>query len=194
MDIRRIVIVGGPGAGKSTILKPLTERFRGVLYPVQEAATYVIENYEFFPPFEGEELRRFQKQVAALQHLWEENGGQYVRETGMQGLLCDRGRVDGPAYLPGGLEEWEDLLATSLEAELDRYTMAIFLEMPPREQYERIRFSNPSRCEDWEEAKPLSDRILNLWELHREFCMIPYLPVPERITHVESLVRAHLDR
>jgi predicted ATPase len=193
MSMKRIVLAGGPGSGKSTILEALILRFQNELCVVEEAATYLIVNCWFKPPFFGEYLLLFQARVSNLQREWEDAGVGQAQENGMKGILCDRGRVDGPAYLQGNILEWETLLKTTLQAELSRYTLVLFLEMPDEAQYRRIASSNPVRFEPWKEAKPLSDRLTAAWSLHPQFNRIPYIPVPDRIAHVESLIQAHIN-
>lgn len=194
MNIRRIVMVGGPAAGKSVILESLTERFQGILHPIKEAATHIIETSGLTPPFSGEDLHRFQRLVAEVQHEWESQGLEVARAASMRGLLCDRGRLDGQAYLPGGRQQWEELIGTTHADEVARYSLVIVFGMPDEAQYNRVKASNPARSESYSEAAALAERLYEAWSAHPHLHHVPYIPILDRLAWVESLIWDHLDR
>ena len=122
-SIYKIVLTGGPCAGKTTALDRLAAylRERGFrVFTVPEAATMIFSNGVGFDdldhvgfPFE------FQKAVLATQLHLEDTFMNLAGTTGESSvLLCDRGTCDGKAYV--NKATWEELLATrSLDSEVE---------------------------------------------------------------------------
>lgn len=156
---RRIVLTGGPGAGKTAVLELIRQSFCVHVKVLPEAAGIIFGGG--FPRWNGIDLR-----MAAQRAIF------YVQrelETAADAensaiVLCDRGTVDGAAYWPGEQEGFFSSLSTTLDEQLRRYHCVIHLRTPsPSAGYNR---SNPLRVETAEEAAAIDARIAGLWAPH----------------------------
>ena len=107
--IHKIVLTGGPCAGKTTALSRLASflRERGFrVYTVPEAATMLFMSGVAFGDLDGEpRVRAFQRALLSTQMTMEDAFEGIARSTGSPAcLLCDRGAMDGSAYC--GDETW----------------------------------------------------------------------------------------
>ncbi len=114
----RVVITGGPCAGKTAVWRFLGEAFPGGV-PVPEAATQLILDGK---SEDSLGLEGFQRAVYERQLALEEGG----LEKGLL-LLCDRGLLDGLAYFPSLF----DCLDVSREEVLNRYAVVVQVEVIP---------------------------------------------------------------
>ena len=101
--IHKIVLTGGPCAGKTTALSRLASflRERGFrVYTVPEAATMLFMSGVAFADLDGEpRVRAFQRALLSTQVAVEDAFEGIARSTGSPAcLLCDRGAMDGSAY------------------------------------------------------------------------------------------------
>lgn len=150
----RIVITGGPCAGKTQVWRFLGEAFPAGV-PIPEAATQLILGGKS----EGSlGLEEFQRAVYERQLALEEAG----REKGLL-LLCDRGLLDGLAYFPSLLA----CLDVSQDEILARYAMVIQVEVIRDPQAYGLHFSNnPARREDHTRALALERELERIYERH----------------------------
>ncbi len=150
----RVVITGGPCAGKTELWRFLGEAFpQGV--PVPEAATNLILAGQ---SEESLGLVHFQRAVYARQLELEEEALKKGRL-----LICDRGLLDGVAYLP----ELLSLPGIRAEETEGRYAMVIHLEVirDPR-AYAAHCGTNPARHEGQARALLLEGRLREVYERH----------------------------
>lgn len=170
-EIKKYVLTGGPGVGKSTLLEILGKQ--GV-YTIAEVATYIIEresarNSEILP---WKNKAAFQKAVLETQIKWEATparlneettrileNGQYrkvkTREQDIETIVQDRGIPDGIAYyLIDGLEAPTELLEAAKKA---NYTGIFILDPVPYK-------NTTTRREDPETAKKLHEKIREVYE------------------------------
>ena len=101
--IHKIVLTGGPCAGKTTALSRLASflRERGFrVYTVPEAATMLFTSGVAFGDLDAEpRVRAFQRALLSTQVAVEDAFEGIARSTGSPAcLLCDRGAMDGSAY------------------------------------------------------------------------------------------------
>src|SRR5690349_17226698 len=106
--IPKIVLTGGPCAGKSTCLRRVAEELGSQVCVIREAATTLLE-HGFPPPgshpTRGQELVQImQETILTLQRNIEMAVEAAVELTPARVILCDRGVLDGAAYWPGGLD------------------------------------------------------------------------------------------
>ena len=96
--VRRIVLTGGPGAGKTVIAKEIVNRFPNQFVLVPEAATQVYAALQTrWDRLDLEGRRDVQRRIYRLQREQEDR----VRDTHPDHvLLLDRGTIDGAAYWP----------------------------------------------------------------------------------------------
>ena len=155
---RRVVLTGGPGAGKTAVLELIRQFFCSHVKVLPEAAGVVFGGG--FPRENDLECRRAaQRAIFHVQRELEATGDSH----GPAIVLCDRGTVDGVAYWPGGPDLWS-ALGTTLEQQLGRYDAVIHLRTPPgRHGYNQ---QNPLRTESATEAADIDARIAQVWERH----------------------------
>jgi predicted ATPase len=157
----RVVITGGPCAGKTEVWRFLGEAFPGGV-PVPEAATQLILDGK---SEDSLGLEGFQRAVYERQLALEEGGG----EKGLL-LLCDRGLLDGLAYSPSLFA----FLDVSREEVLNRYAVVIQVEVIPDPQTYSLHFSNnPARHEDHTRALALERELKGIYERHPTYVFLP---------------------
>jgi predicted ATPase len=154
---RRVVLTGGPGAGKTAVLEVIRQAFCEHIVVLPEAAGIVFGGG--FPRRPDDAVRRAAQR--AIYHVQREL--ESATEASQPAvILCDRGTVDGFAYWPGPDDFWQQV-GTTEEAELARYDAVIHLRTAPDGAYTH---SNPLRLESAEEARVIDDRIARAWEKH----------------------------
>ncbi|MFC1685743.1 AAA family ATPase [Nanoarchaeota archaeon] len=170
---KKYVLTGGPGVGKSTTLKVLSNK-KGVC-TLREAATYVITQ-ELDKEKQGKEAQLpwtdrdgFQKRVLEQQLRWEEGIPFHAR------IFLDRGVIDGLAYYRlDGITPPKEL---EKAAEESRYDKIFLLERLT--SFERTT----TRREDLETAQKLH------YLVEKEYKKYGYNPI--RIPEADPESRAH---
>ena len=170
--IKRIVIAGGPGSGKSTFILDLSGEYPDVQF-CPEVASIVIGQVGIDPPSTPLEENRFQQAVYRTQKIFERTSIEYAASLKKRAVVFDRGTVDAPVYLTGGVSQFEGLFRTSMKAELASYDAVIFLDIPPEDVYERICANNPSRSENYEDAVKRNEGVRKLWSEHPNCYIVP---------------------
>ena len=163
---RRVVLTGGPGAGKTAVLELIRLFFCEHVKTLQEAAGIVFGGR--FPRSDRPPLR--QAAQRAIYHIQREL--ESVAETENAGVvLCDRGTVDCAAYWIGDGDLFS-AVGTTRASELARYDAVIHLRTPTSPQaYNR---DNPLRLESIEEAAVIDVHIATQWSEHpRRFVVEP---------------------
>src|SRR5438067_4269108 len=124
--MKRIVLTGGPGAGKTVVTTRIAADDPQRFVRVPEAATQVYFALQTrWDRLDIEGRREVQRKIYHLQVEQEER---MAREHPEKILLLDRGTVDGAAYWPEGAEEyWKDL-GTTVEKELARYDAVVWMQ------------------------------------------------------------------
>jgi predicted ATPase len=156
---RRIVLTGGPGAGKTAVLELIRQSFCGHVRVLPEAAGIVFGGG--FPRGTDLALRRAaQRAIFHVQRELEE-----VSDVGNPAIvLCDRGTIDGLAYWPEGPPEYLASVGTTLEEQYARYNAVIHLRTPGTAAGYNNR--NPLRIESAAEALAIDEKILRVWDRH----------------------------
>lgn len=156
---RRVVLTGGPGAGKTALLELIRQSFCSHVQVLPEAAGVVFGGG--FPREDDPACRRAaQRAIYYVQRELETAGDSHRPAI----VLCDRGTIDGLAYWPGSAEEFWSSLATTLQGELGRYDAVIHLRTPAKEQ--GYNHQNPLRTESAAAAAVIDERILQAWDQH----------------------------
>jgi hypothetical protein len=123
---KRIVITGGPGAGKTAILEVARRDLCKHVEVLPESARIAFSGG--FPRRQDDAgLRGAQRAIFHLQHELERMGPESPTATT---LLCDRGTLDGLAYWPGAWDEFFRDVGTTMQQELARYSVVIHLRVP----------------------------------------------------------------
>lgn len=167
--IPRVVITGGPGSGKSSVMDLLRYEKSNLQF-VPEVASIVIGQLGIKPKKKINKF--FQRLVHNTANLFETTSAQYATLEGKSGIVLDRGLPDGAAYFEGGVGEYEEVLSTSIKQEYSRYKLVIFLDVPPKDVYEKIKENNPARTESYEEARERGDRTFEAWRHHPNLVVI----------------------
>ena len=155
---RRVVLTGGPGAGKTAVLELIRKSFCKHVKVLPEAAGILFGGG--FPRGESPEIRRAaQRAIFFTQRELEAAAD----ASNAAIVLCDRGTVDGVAYWPGPDDFWS-AVGTTLEEQLRRYHAVIHLRTPRSEG--GYSHDNPLRIESAAEAAAVDERILHAWEGH----------------------------
>lgn len=184
--VRKIAVTGGPCGGKSEVMEALKEIFGQSATIMPEVATQLLEipYGEGGVGIPGKDLEWSQD--------WQDNFQQMVidkqledetiltqiaslRETDVI-LICDRGVLDGAAYLEGGRHEFLEKFSLSEEQCFGLYDAVIHLNSLATdnpELYERLKATNPSRFEDAETAQELDHKLHRAWEGHPRHIRIP---------------------
>ena len=185
-DRRRVVLTGGPGAGKTAVLELVMRSLCRHVKVLPEAAGIVFGGG--FPRAPHDSYRRAgQRAIFHVQRELEVTGD--VDNPAI--VLCDRGTLDGLAYWPGVSEDFWRETGTSLAAELARYDVVLHLRTPSVAQ--GYNQQNPLRTEPAGLAAQIDARILNVWERHpRRFVVEAEGDFLDKASVALSILRAEL--
>ena len=171
-DIKKIVLTGGPCAGKTTALVKVIEHFSSRGYKVftipevptiflQAGMDYLTKNQDWF--YEGE------KSTLEIQLALEDDFTRMAQTiNGPVVIICDRGALDISAYLP--TEMWEKITGlcnVTTQQLRDRYDAVLPLVSAAdgAEQYYNTT-SNEVRTEGIEKARLLDRKVIQAWTGH----------------------------
>ena len=162
---QKYILTGGPGTGKSTLIKKLGNIGE---YIIEEAAEFTIrlmQNKGIKEPWKRED---FQLRILEFQLKWENDIYQNTKR-----VFIDRGIPDGLAYATPHTETYERILEETKKTRYDK----VFL-------IESLGFTEKTkvRREDLEESKKLENTIENIY---RSFgydpIRIPAFTIQERL-------------
>jgi len=182
---RRVVLTGGPGAGKTAVLDLIRESFCVHVKVLPESAGIVFGGG--FPRGESIVLRQAaQRAIFYVQRELEIAG-----DAGNPAIvLCDRGTVDSAAYWPGPEDFWSSV-GTRLEQQLLRYDAVIHLRTPTVEN--GYNQQNPLRIESATDAATVDGRIASVWEQHpRRFVVEASRDFLDKAVRVIEILRAEV--
>jgi predicted ATPase len=186
--MKKIVVTGAPGSGKTVITAALLRRFPDRFILVPEAATQVYALLQTrWDKLDLEGRRDVQRQIYRLQTEQERRlEAAHPDKT----LLLDRGTIDGAAYWPDGADDyWRDL-GTNHAAELQRYDAVVLLETAATLGLYDGDSSNVCRFEDAPGAIAAGERLKQLWAGHPHLHIIAaYEKLDEKLADVEALLR-----
>ena len=188
MEISRVVITGGPCAGKSTAMSYVQNAFTELGYTVlfvPETATELITGG--VAPWTCGTNLEYQKCQMRLQLEKERIFLQAAKTMNADKILivCDRGLLDNKAYMTE--EEFAEAVKYigSSEVELrDNYDAVFHLvtaAMGAEEFYTRA--NNAARTETVEEARALDGKLISAWTGH------PHLRVIDNSTSFENKMK-----
>lgn len=163
----RIVVTGGPGAGKTTAADLFRREIGERVVVVPEAATLLYSGG--FPRVTEPTARRATQ--SAVYHLQRNLEDVQSARFPERILLCDRGTVDGAAYWPDEPATFFAAMGTDHAAELARYDAVLFFESAAVGGIS-IEGGNPIRNESLEEAVRLDHALRALWAPHPRFVVV----------------------
>ncbi len=171
---QRIVLTGGPGAGKTAVLELVRRTLCPHVRVLPESAGILFGGgFPRGPTLEAK--RAAQRAVFYVQRELEAT----AETADIAIALCDRGTIDSLAYWPGPDDFWASL-GTTIDEQLARYRAVIHLRTPPADEYTR---ANPLRVETVAEAHTIDNRIALAWARHPRHYEVP-------ATH-DFLAKAH---
>ena len=170
-QITKIVVTGGPCAGKTTALSWIQNAFTKMDYAVlfvDETATQLITGGA--ASWLTTSNRDYQWQLIQLQQAKEKaftEIGKTLKEEKIL-IVCDRAVMDNCAYMTGEEFEWIlDRMDTRRDTFLDEYGAVFHLVTAAKgaEEYYTLA-NNQARTETPEEAIALDDKLIAAWEGH----------------------------
>lgn len=183
----KIVLTGGPSAGKTTIAEALVRAYWDRLSLVPESASLLFKGG--FPRDSSPESIVCQQR--AIYHVQNELEQSFVLKNPSHTLICDRGTLDGLAFWPLPENDFFEQMRSSKKQELSRYGWVIHLETAAQKAYKL----NGIRKESYTEAKAIDDRLKRVWQDHPRTAIVPnHMDFSLKITHVLLAVKMILDQ
>lgn len=182
MEVYRIVMTGGPCAGKTTAITKVAEQLREkgyTVFTVPEAATMIFQSggQLNFEKFNDEMIKKFQYYLLMIQMTIEDALQGIACNSGGQNivLLCDRGTMDGRAYM--SKKNWEELINEndlSMHKIRDsRYDLVIHISSAANGAEDFYNLSNnKARSEHLDLARDLDKKLEEAWIDHPNFVQI----------------------
>jgi len=184
---RRIVLTGGPGAGKTAVLELARQAFCAHVVVVPEAASLLFKGG--FPRGSSEAQR--QAAQRAMYFVQRELECSAAADRNPAVLLCDRGTLDGLAYWPGDPALFWENAHSSCQEQLARYDVIIHLRTPSAGN--GYNHQNPARIESAVEAADIDARIGQVWSAHPRRFEVPSTPgFLEKASRTLALIQQEL--
>lgn len=199
--VRRIVLTGGPGSGKTTVLEKIDQVFSAQGYLViilDETASYLINRR--IKPFgdNAVSLLNFQELVMRMQLAKEDVFDRAVEmlPPNLDVLIVyDRGTLDNRAYI--NEQEFEEVLARlnnvkSIAELMAKYDLVINL-VGRKDLY--TTENNKARSEDSDTAMKLGEKTLQAWLGHPKIkIVLPKEEMDDKVKEVLNEINALLDK
>jgi predicted ATPase len=188
--MQRIVLTGGPGAGKTSISRQIVAAHADQFVLVPEAATQVYSRLQTrWDRLDLPGRRDMQRQIY---HLQIEQEKFYAIQHPGHTLLLDRGTIDGAAYWPDGPEDYWQTLGTTADAELLRYDLVIWMESSAALGIYDGEQSNTCRFEDAAAAIASGKLLLELWGGHPNLKHVgAFSDLDDKVLAVQELLHVH---
>lgn len=182
---RRIVVTGGPGAGKTAAIELARRAFCTHVEVLPETAG-ILYGGGFPRSSDPARQRTAQRAIFFVQRELEASAD--VLEPAV--VICDRGTVDAGAYWPGPGELWSSV-GTTLDEQCARYDVVIHMRTPSLTNgYDH---SNPLRQESASDASLIDQRIGELWSRHSRLYSIDATPnFLEKVEQVMTIIAKEL--
>lgn len=162
----KIVVTGGPSAGKTTLIETLFREFKNQIAIVPEAASILFKGG--IPRGETIDEKIFRQR--AIYFLQKELEDFMCKHGCGKIVLCDRGSLDALAYWPKNSKKtFFQELKTTESAELKRYDWVIHLDTASEPDYQLTSI----RTEQHRTALELNNKIKRAWEKHPRRIVIP---------------------
>ena len=199
MNVYKIVLTGGPGGGKSSILNEIKKRFTNYntrVITVNETAS--IMGNDNLKPVECNNPFAFQDQVYLIQNAREDAADALAEFFGAENVIIvyDRGVLDNRAYLKPG--QFEEILYNHQGNEmeiLDKYDLVINLMTAAHLDGKYQKESNPIRSENPDEALELDKKTLDSWIFHRNLYNVEATDnFDDKVERVIDIVKENLDK
>ncbi len=166
--IRKIVLTGGPCAGKTSVINILKVALADVAVFVDEAATLLFSNGYPTPAESWTETDYLALQwaITVRQLQMEAAAEKLACDTGRTLIICDRAPYDNTAYRCGEVVV-QQLVAWDREIGYQRYALVFHLESQAAAAPDNYsNASNATRSETLAEAQALELRARKAWVGH----------------------------
>jgi predicted ATPase len=185
--VRRIVLTGGPGAGKTHISAQIAASYPDQIVLVPEAATQVYTAMQTrWDLLDADQQRSAQRRIY---HFQIEQETRAAEQHPDKILLLDRGTVDGATYWPQGPTDYWAQLNTSLDSELARYDLVIWLQTAAAIGQYNMGLTNACRFEDAAAAIESGARLEQQWGRHRAFYRVDaQKSIGRKVAAVEAIL------
>lgn len=180
----KIVLTGGPSAGKTTIVQIIEREFKSKAVSVPESASILFKGGL---PRGTAELDLIYQQ-RAIYHLQAELEALTEKKNPDKIIVCDRGSLDGVAYWPSPASiSFFESLGTTAERECARYDWVFHLETSASHSYDT---TNPLRIESHDQAITIDDKVKAAWSMHpRRIIIHNSQAFSRKVEHVLELVQ-----
>lgn len=174
-DVKRYIITGGPGTGKSSIIEEL--RKRGY-YAFDEVSRKVIQEQQEI----GGNLFPWNDIEGFVEECYPRMRHDLLESTKYQTSFFDRSIPDLKAYLEYKGKHFDPCL----NLHLDAYSTVIFF-CPP---WEGIFVNDAQRPESFEDCQQISTKLIETYKsLDFEIRLVPKIPLYERILFILNEVK-----
>lgn len=175
-EIKKIVLTGGPCAGKTTAMSWIQNNFEKQGYKVlfiPEAATTLINGG--ITPWEARTVKEFQRLLIKMQIEHERDFEESIEFLPYEKILivCDRGLLDSRAYMEE--EEFQECLkenGITYEEAKERYDACFHLVTAAKGAADAYNLDNAARTETKEQAIQLDEKTLCAWIGHSHLRVI----------------------
>jgi predicted ATPase len=183
-----VVLTGGPGGGKTAVLEMARRYFCQHVAIAPESASIVFGGG--FPRSDLPKGRRAAQR--AIFHVQRALETVALESRQCAVILCDRGTLDGLAYWPGSRQSFLDEFNIDFEAELQRYSAVVHVEVPVSAWgYE----TNKIRKESVSQAREIDRRIVSAWRGRpRIMTVSARAGFLDKLAHAIELLRGELPR
>ena len=196
--IKRIVLTGGPGSGKTTVIERIKKNYEEMGYKViivDETATHLI-NMGIRPFGENAiDMVDFQELVLKEQLEKEklvDKSLEYMNNDKII-IVYDRGALDNRAYVNN--EEFENVLSRfdniTISTLMEKYDLVI--DLVSREDFYTLE-NNTARTEDVTTALELGNKTLKSWLGHENIkIVLPKDDIEDKINEVLNIINLNLN-
>ena len=188
--MKRVVLTGGPCAGKSTVLAAIATYLPHLVEIVPEAASHAFAGgYPLpEPDWSDQDWYALQMIITYQQLRFEAEAEARAKESGKEIIVCDRAPYDNLAYRMGR-EAVAELVGPELTAGMRRYDLVIHLRSlavidPPRYQ----QTSNAGRYESLSAATFQEAATIAAWSPHPNRVTIAETDINELVTRSIALI------
>jgi len=200
--VSKVVLTGGPCAGKTRCLHAIRARFGDRVVTVPETATLLLDSgfpppgHERIPCPVYEWIPAFQTAILSIQQQVEESFERLARSCRVRLIVCDRGVLDGAAYWLGGREAFLQHFGLALEDCFARYRSVVHLQSLAESHPELYGTEgNASRFEGLADALGVERAVRAAWDGHPGLTVIagemdPQAKIGRVLQHIEALLTA----
>jgi predicted ATPase len=193
--VYKVVLTGGPCAGKTTTLARLRVFFESLgwkVYTVPETATILLGSGVKFVELNAKQQQLFQRSILTTQLELEKTFFQLAdHDVGSVLVVCDRGTMDPAAFCSDA--EWQEMLAhvqsDVVELRDNRYDQIIHMVSAAvgAEAFYQLA-NNAVRSESIEQARELDGKAAQSWVGH------PFFDVVDNSTDFDKKVNRVIEK